>query len=299
MPTEELKKILGNDDSISEETINFYKMVKRKIMKNVVRVFGSVYDHPKLYDVLFSASWKAEVAFLGEMIRRSPAAGRRASIFEPACGTGRLLWRLARQGHQVLGLDLNAKAVDFCNRRLRKHGLPETARVGDMTDFTLASLERPGPFDLAFNFVSSFLHLTTERLAEAHLRCTAAAMNPGGLYLLGLHLLPDGEAQCSRESWTTRRGGLALRSHLERQEIDFRKRRETVHFRIEAETPTRHYEVCDTFPLRTYTAPQFLRLLRKTPEWEVVGTFDFALDWRNPVTVDSQTEDAVFVLRKR
>ncbi len=267
-------------------------------MTNVVQLPGSVYDHPKLYDVLFSASWKAEIDFLHEMLRRASAPGKTASIFEPACGTGRLLWRLAKEGHDVLGLDLNPIAVNFCNDRLRRHGLPESARLGDMTDFSLATLERRKPFDLAFNFVSSFLHLTTESQAMAHLECTARAVKSGGFYLLGLHLLPDGEAHCSRESWTTRRGALALSSRLERLRIDTTRRQETVRFRIEAKTPNRHYAVCDTFPLRTYSAAQFFRLLRKIPDWEVAGTFDFTLDWTKPIPVDARSEDVVFVLRK-
>ena len=57
--------------------------------------------------------------------------------FEPACGTGRLLVKLAAAGYQVAGNDLSRKAVDYCNARLARHGFPAAATVGDMADFRL------------------------------------------------------------------------------------------------------------------------------------------------------------------
>lgn len=263
------------------------------------RIAGSVYDHATLYDVLFSDSCRREVGFVNGIFRkfdRRPA-GTTGSFFEPACGTGRLLFRLARQGHDVAGLDLNPHAVEYCNRRLRRHGLPASATLGDMTAFTLSDLGRRKPFDLAFNFVSSFLHLTTEDAAVKHLQAVGAALKPGAFYLLGLHLLPCGEARCSTESWSVRRGRLALRSRLRRLALDRRRRIETVEFRIRATTPRKNYEVVDTFPLRTYTVAQFRRLLQSAGCFDTAATFDFSLD--RPVRLDADSEDVVFVLRKR
>ena len=252
---------------------------------------GSVYDHPKLYDTLFAVEWKKEIEFLNACFQRhrSVAASR---IFEPACGTGRLLWRLAKQGFEVAGLDLNPHSVAFCNRRLRKHGLPETAFVGDMTDFRLEK-----PVDAAFNLVSSFLHLTTESLAGEHLRRMAAALRPKGLYLLGFHLVPKGKASCSREAWKTSRGSLTVQSMLRQTSVDFAERLARIEFRIQATTPTKIYELIDTFPMRTYTAAQFHQLLTDIALFDVLETFDFGLD--DPIQVDETTEDVVFVLQKR
>ena len=48
---------------------------------------------------------------------------------EPACGTGRLMFRMAQAGYDVAGLDLNEKAVDFSNARLEKHGRLEVEQA--------------------------------------------------------------------------------------------------------------------------------------------------------------------------
>ena len=260
-------------------------------MPNNATIYGSVYDHPKLYDVLFSVGWKCEIDFLNACFQRY-GGGPVRRVFEPACGTGRLLWRLGKQGFEVSGLDLNPCSVSFCNQRLRKHGLSQTAIVGDMTDFRLKR-----PVDAAFNLVSSFLHLTTEKSAKEHFRCMATALRPKGLYLLGFHLIPQDVASCSQESWKTARGRLRLQSKLQRIAQNAAKRLETIEFRMKATTPTKTYELVDTFPMRTYTAAQFRRLLADIALFDVVETFDFTMD--RPIRINADTEDVVFVLRKR
>ena len=58
-------------------------------------------------------------------------------LFEPACGSGRLLVKLAQRGFKVLGWDLSGASVDYCNRRLKRHGLPPAAALGDIVNVTL------------------------------------------------------------------------------------------------------------------------------------------------------------------
>jgi SAM-dependent methyltransferase len=256
-----------------------------------------IYNYPTLYDVLFSDSWKGEIKFLKTVLQRycnKPTTGR---IFEPACGTGRLLWRLAKMGHKVVGLDLNPHAITFCNKRLRQHGLAESAILGDMTRFSLNDLGQKKTFDLAFNFVSSFLHLTTESAAASHLHAIADILKPNGIYLLGLHLLPQGNAVCSQEKCSARHGSLALQSRLSRLSLDRQQRIETVEFRIKAKTPKKCYEVVDVFPLRTYSLRQLQYLLKKVNRFDILETFDFNLQY--PIQLNPQTEDVVLVLKKK
>ncbi|MEM9703487.1 MAG: class I SAM-dependent methyltransferase, partial [Planctomycetota bacterium] len=145
-------------------------------------VRANLYDHPKYYDLVFGSDWKAEYDFLLAAFDKH-GDGPIESLFEPACGTGRVMVKLGKADYEVAGNDLNEKAVAFCNARLKRHGLPESAVVGDMADF---SLKRP--VDACFNMINSFRHLGSEEEARSHLRCVAEALRPGGLYLLGLHL---------------------------------------------------------------------------------------------------------------
>lgn len=254
---------------------------------------GSIYDYPKYYDVLFGSDCQAEFDFLTACFRKHALrpVGR---LFEPACGTGRLLVKFARAGYEVSGNDLNPKAVAYCNARLKRRGFSPTAVVGDMTDFRLRRKQ-----DAAFNTINSFRHLASEAQAQGHLECIARALGKGGIYVLGLHLTPTRGQACDRESWSARRGHLAVISEMWSIEVDRRRRRERVGFTFDVYTPTRQFRLKDEFLFRTYTAAQFRRLLERTPELEIIQTYDFGYAIDQPVRITAETEDVVFVLRKR
>ena len=251
---------------------------------------ASIYDYPSYYDVLFNSSWKREYDFLLHAFETYASIPVKR-VFEPACGTGRFLWRLARAGFQVSGLDLNRKSVAFCNRRMRRYGFADAAFYGDIA----VDLKLDRPIDAAFNLVGSFCHLAQESQAENHLRLMADALRPGGLYLLGFHLKPRGIAKCGSESWSCRRGSLSLSSHLKAVDWNEKERTETIEVRITAKTPNKTVHLFDRFPFRTYTLTQFRRLLRKVGCFEVIRTCDFTYE---PAKTDSSSEDVIFVLKK-
>jgi SAM-dependent methyltransferase len=256
-------------------------------------IHGNIYDYPKYYDVLFGSDWKAEFDFLRACFDKH--AGRPVRrLFEPACGTGRLLVKFAQAGYEVSGNDLNPKAVAYCNARLARLGFAPSAIVGDMADFRVRRRQ-----DAAFNTINSFRHLDCERRAKGHLECVARALGKGGLYVLGLHLTPAGRPQCDREAWSARRGHLSVLSQMWSVDLDRRRRRERVRMTFDVYTPRRQFQLADEFVFRTYTAAQFEGLLLQIADFERVATYDFGYEIGRPVRVDSQTEDVVFVLRKR
>lgn len=256
-------------------------------------VKGNLYDYPAYYDLVFGADWKTELKFMLRCFDRYAERTVRR-IFEPACGTGRLLHRLARRGFEVSGLDLNPHAVAYCNARLKRLGLRGSARVGDMADFRL-----PHKVDAAMNLINSFRHLPDERSAEAHLECMARSLNRGGLFFLALHLSPLKPPKNDEERWSARRGRVCVNTRLWTRERDLRRRREACGMVLDIYTPTRSQRICDELIFRTYTRRQILRLLSRVPELELVETFDFTYNVDSPIELTDSTEDAAFVLRKR
>ena len=252
---------------------------------------GNIYDYPKYYDVLFGADCQAEIKFLRGCFERYAQIPVRR-VFEPACGTGRLLIRFARQGFDVAGLDINPKAVAFCNKRLNRYGYPATVWVGDMTNFRVRR-----KFDAAFNTINSFRHLPDDRAAKSHLQCMRQAIRKGGLYVLGFHLTPNRPPTCTKEAWVARKGHLQVNSWMKTVYLDREHRKERVYLQFDVYTPSRSLRIADEFIFRTYDRCQFLRLLKKAGGWEVVATYDFAYRIDDPIVVDDQTEDVVFVLR--
>ena len=254
---------------------------------------GHLYDYPAYYDLVFGSDCAAETAFFEDCFRQlARRPGER--IFEPACGTGRLLYRLSRRGYSVSGNDLNPHAVAYCNSRFERAGWDPPAVLGDMADFRLRRKA-----DAAFNTINSFRHLDNENAARSHLGCVAAALARGGLYLLGLHLTPTRGPRDMGESWTARRGHLGIVSNLQSISIDRRRRVEKFAMSFDVYTPTRHRRIEGILEYRTYTLEQIRRSVESVPSLEWIETFDFAYDISRPVVVDNLTEDVVLVLRKR
>jgi len=253
---------------------------------------GNLYDYPKYYDVVFGSDWKAEFEFLLACFEQH-AKRTVKRIFEPACGTGRLLVKLAEAGYDISGLDLNPKAVAYCNDRLEKRGFSGTAFIGDMTDFRL-----PRKADAAMNTINSFRHLQSEKAAEAHLRCMAAALARGGIYVLGLHLTPTRGEAMEEECWAARRGNLAVNSRMWRKSIDMRRRIETVGMTFDVYTPSQSFQLVDEIHFRTYTAKQMQALIDRVEEFEIAETYDFSYDMGDPIEIGPETEDVVYILRK-
>ena len=254
---------------------------------------GNLYDYPKYYDLVYGSDWKAEFDFLEDCFERH-ADGVVERLFEPACGTGRLLIKFAEAGYQVSGVDLNPKAIDYCNDRLERGGFARSAFVGDMCDFRADE-----PIDAAFNTINSFRHLTTQQQARDHLQCVADALRPGGLYILGLHLTPTSVEPIQEESWSARRGNLAVLSRMWVIDCNLRERQETVGVCFDVYTPSRQFRIEDQIGFRTYTYRQMSALLAGIAEFEVTAVYDFGYDVENPIEIDARTEDVVYVLKKR
>ena len=253
----------------------------------------SIYDFPRYYDLVYGSDWKAECLFLKRCFEKF-ATGEVVRLFEPACGTGRLLYRFGKKGYQVSGLDLNAKAVAYCNRRLEKKEIQGAALVGDMTDFELQESA-----DAAFNTINSFRHLTTHSAAVHHLQCMARAIRKGGLYVLGIHLTPTSVPPSEDESWIAEARDLQVNTRMWLTERNLDDRYESFAIHFEVYTPQKFLRIEDELVFRTYTAPQFAELLDEVTEFEVASVFDFAYDISRPVNVDDASEDVVYVLRKK
>lgn len=254
---------------------------------------ASIYDFPKYYDLVFGSDTAAEISFLKACIKKY-VKGRVKRLFEPACGTGRLLFRLGKQGYEVGGIDLNEKAVDFCNARLQRLKLKGRAQVGDMSDF-----EVDKPFDVGFNTINSFRHLGSEEAAKGHLVSMAKAIRVGGIYALGFHLTPTHGEPDDEESWSARRGHLTINTQMWPVSKDSKKRLECFGIRFDIYTPTETLKINDVLRLRSYTLKQYRALVDSVSDyWEPVGYYDFGYKVEEPAEVNGSTQDLITIFKR-
>ena len=253
----------------------------------------SIYDHPKYYDLVFGNDVAAERKFIEAAAERYVRKDS-PKLFEPACGTGRLMYALARRGFSIEGIDLNGRAIEFCNQRFSKHGLSETAYVADMADF-----KAKVKFDLAFNTINSFRHLDTAKTANDHLRCMAASSKKDAVYLIGMHLSPTEGPTCDEESWSASRGHLTVLTQMWTADRNRQERLERFGVHFDVYTPTKQFRIVDELKMRSYTAAQFRAMVTRQGDWQIEEAFDFSYDINRPISVGPTTEDVVLVLRRR
>lgn len=251
------------------------------------------YDSPLYYDIVFDEDTGKECNFI-ETMHHWYGLARGWRALEPACGTGRLLAELAKRGYRVAGFDVNPEMLRYARRRMKRRNLSSRIVEGRMEHF-----EFPRKFDFAYNLVSTFKYLLTERDARSHLQCVARVLKVGGIYVLGFHLTDYDDVRKQRERWLGKRGDIQVTCNIQAWPADRRRRLERVRSRLIIERRGQILRQESSWWFRTYSARQFRSLLRTVPQLEHVETYDFTYDTQESRAFGDDQLDCIVILRKR
>jgi hypothetical protein len=127
----------------------------------------------------------------------------------------------------------------------------------------------------------------------------ARALQPGGIYILGFHLLPPDASEECIERWTERHAGMQVTVTLRVVATDRRRRIERLRINLLARSRGSEQRLRHEFEFRMYTAAQFRRLMSRVPELELCDVYDFWYDIDEPLQFDDEISDTVFILRRR
>jgi SAM-dependent methyltransferase len=256
-------------------------------------LLANCYDYPQYYDVALPAYTKREADFIEAACRKyCPFDARR--FLEPACGAGRLITELAARGYEVAGFDLSRPALSYLRRRLARQQLHAETFEAEMSDFRFSR-----PVDAAYCTVNTFRHLLTEQAARGNLECIARNLRPGGIYILGLHLLPLHVNREHTRRWTQRRGKTKVTVTLRAVRTGLRRRVEDLRVCLLVRRGSKELRLRHEFQLRTYTAWQFRQLLASVPSLELCDVYDFWYEIQQPAALNDEMAYGVFVLRRR
>jgi SAM-dependent methyltransferase len=155
---------------------------------------------------------------------RELAAATEGPVLDVGAGTGRVTLDLARRGHEVVALDVDAELLAALRERAAE--LPVSTVVADARSFQL---------DRRFGLVLAPMQ-TVQLLGGAHadfVRCAAAHLAPGGVLAVALAHPPEYEGEVQplpdmreRDGWVWCSQPVAIRSRPEGMLIE--RVRETV-----------------------------------------------------------------------
>lgn len=255
-------------------------------------VLANWFDFPQYYDIAFQAYTRLEANFIEAACRKYCSFDARRFL-EPACGSGRLIIGLAARGYQMAGFDLSRPALSYLRRRLARRRLHAEIFEAEMSDFRFGR-----PIDAAYCTLNTFRHLLTEQAARSHLECIAGSLRPGGIYVLGLHLLPLDADQEDIQRWTQWRRKTKVTVTLRVLATDLRRRIEELEVRMLVHSESREFRLRHEFQLRTYTPRQFRRLLDSVPSLEMCDVYDFRYNIEQPSAHIDEAAYAVFILKR-
>ncbi len=154
----------------------------------------------------------AEVEFLVEALALEPGT----RVLDLACGHGRHSVELARRGCLVIGVDLSEPSLELAAARAAEAGVEVRFERADMRRIRF---ERE--FDAVINMFTAFGYFAEEADNRLVLERVAAALAPGGAFLLetinpvavfprfearGWHELSDGTVMLEERAYDTARG---------------------------------------------------------------------------------------------
>lgn len=160
---------------------------------------------PAVYDIAFQFRDARQAGdFIEWCIARYAAIPVR-HILDIACGTGHYLRDIAGRGYALTGIDLNPAACDYAEARAADAGLTMTILRQNMARFAV-----PVPGELGINFFDSFTYLGSADAIAAHFQAAAAALTPGGLYIVEFGVIDHFENHNLEEVWTETRRDVSV-----------------------------------------------------------------------------------------
>ncbi|MBN1170254.1 class I SAM-dependent methyltransferase [Candidatus Micrarchaeota archaeon] len=132
------------------------------------------------YDLIYCDEYDIDFYLLEAKNARGP-------VLEVACGTGRIMLRLQKEGIDISGLDLSKEMLDILKSNAKELGIAPTVYHANMVDFQL---------DRKFNLIivpyRSFLHLHPDEREKA-LKNFHKHLNPGGRLIIHTYNVSEDE----------------------------------------------------------------------------------------------------------
>lgn len=244
---------------------------------------GSCYDHPRYYEVAFAfRDIPLEVDVIEQTIR-SHARRDVTQFLSLACGPSQHMVELSRRGLQFEGLDINTAMLEYAGRKAREAGVQAVFHHQSMVDFKL-----PQPVDYAFIALGDLYVRSTQELKQ-HLASVAAAVRPGGLFLLDwcIQFEPAKTFKPEGAAWDAKADQVSVQCRVVMKPVNHLEQLFEEQFDMAVQDGDHTLKLASYSTKRAVYPQEFLELIRSMGQFEFIGWWN-NWDLNDPLTANTQ-----------
>lgn len=241
------------------------------------------YDYPAYYELAFDfRDLDAEAGVIARLMADySGLAGR--DILHLACGPAQHMAPLHQQGFAYSGLDLNPAMIAHARDRAASLGIPARFHQASMIDFAV-----PERFDMVFIALGD-LYARGAADLDRHLDAVAAALRPGGLFLLDwcVQFEPEKVFDAAGQTWRMERDGVIIDAAVRMMPVSPSDQTFDEVLELSIDDHGRMSDMRSVERKYAVYPQQFLRLVDMHPALEFVGWWN-NWDTAQPITAQSR-----------
>ncbi|AJD92926.1 hypothetical protein JMA_36090 [Jeotgalibacillus malaysiensis] len=244
------------------------------------------YDDPELYDKEYE-SYLPELPLLIKWASKNPGI-----IIDLACGTGRVTIPLAKEGFQVMGIDVHKGMLEAAQKKSSSAGIEIEWLAEDCTDLNIGI-----KVSLIYTVGNSFQHFLTNEAQDGLLRSVNRHLEDEGMLIFSTRF-PGAEELLQppeEEYWRSYQDGeftvdVSTISHYDELE-------QVQHYTTIRKYKDRHDEIVNekrtNISLR-YVYPKEMERLLDLHGFEILNVYE---DWKE-TPVKNESYEMVYVCRK-
>ncbi len=230
----------------------------------------SIYREPLYYEIAFSFIKPSIQIDLFEALIKQYSKIKTVSFLDIGCGPSPQLLELAKRGYRCTGLDLCPNMLKYLAGKAKAAGCRIETKKADFTKFTLKK-----QFDFAMMMMGTIGYIDSAAKLVSHLKATAKALRPGGLYLIeNFRTVRRKERFFSPQTWMLKKNNIIVKVGYKIEVRDSLRGLETETIILDVDDHGKKHLFNQKACIKIFSPQEFFQALKATGSFEFLGWFD-------------------------
>ena len=252
---------------------------------------SQIYNQAEYYEIAFSFVDQEKQADLFEKFIKKFSNIKVESVLDVACGTALQLEEMAKRGYESIGLDTNAKMLDYLKNKSLKQGLKIETIKADINKFKLKK-----KVDFVYIMMGSIIYTKNNNLFLSHLDSVAESLKSGSIYFIENLAINWATSEFFKpQIWSMKKDGIKIRTIYKITLKNALTQVVTQTLKLEVDDHGKKMEFIDEDDLKIIFPEELKLLVEKNDKFEFIGFFE--RETTKPLKRESA--DNVVILRKK